>query len=480
MQVLQPYQGWLVILGIALLMIVAVNLVFRSRAVNTKMGYLLGGGSIPWQITGLGIAATWTWAIAVFVAAERAYLSGWVGLFWFTVPNVMALVGFSFAAKKVRERYPNGFTLSGVMRDRFSPRVSRVYQVTLIGLAVASTAVQLLAGGVVASHLTGIDFTAMTIALSVIAMAYTMRAGFGASVLSDVIGLAFILVFGVGTALAVVKSAGISTLTNGLGGIDGDHTHLLTGAGGLLFITFGINSVITLMAGPWGDQNYWQYGWATSRQHAQRAFLLGAGLFALIPTSMGLIGLTVAGAGIVPVDTQLVNLAGVIEWLPTWTLYAFIAYALAVLVTTMDSNFAVIAAFVGHDFSRGKDDRTVVRRSRLAIAGLTALSILIANVPGITLTGLWFFYGTFRIATFLPTVLTLFSRYATEKGMFWGITTACVIGIPLSVWGNFMGVWQATVAAALGTMLLSGGIVLVTGMVTEGRKRAAEVAKEVA
>lgn len=456
MQVLDQAQGWAVILTFAVIMMTVMHFAFRSRAVNTRVGYLLGGGKMPWWFSGAAIAATWTWAIAVFVGAERAYLNGWVGLFWFAVPNILALILFSFGAKKVVHKYPNGFTLSGLMRERYSPRVQRAYHVTLISLATASCAVQLLAGGLIASNLTGINFFAMTVALAVIAMAYTMRPGFGASVVSDFMNLVFIVLFGGTIAVWIFREAGWDTFTAGLSGASGEYTGLIGGAGGLLFFTFAINSIIGLLTGPWGDQNYWQFSWATDHRHVQRAFLLGAFIFAFIPLTMGVLGIIAAGAGLQPVTTQLTNLAAVMAFLPEWTLYPFMLYVFGVLITTIDSNYSVIAAFMGHDFSRGKGDRQAVRRARLAVIAVTAAAVIIANYPGITLLQLFFIYGTFRIATFLPTVFTLFTDWTSERGMFWGITAACVIGVPMMTYGNLSGDWRYSAGAAMLTMIISG------------------------
>ena len=67
------------------------------------------------------VAAAWIWAPALFVSAETAYTQGWVGLFWFVIPNVSCLVLFSFFAAKLRDRFPSGFTLSGYMRNYNCP-----------------------------------------------------------------------------------------------------------------------------------------------------------------------------------------------------------------------------------------------------------------------------------------------------------------------------------------------------------------------
>ena len=67
--------------------------------------------------------------------------------FWFTAPNVLCLVVFAWFAGRVRKLAPDGFTLPGYIRERYSKRVQSLYLLQMISLAACSFAVQLLAGG---------------------------------------------------------------------------------------------------------------------------------------------------------------------------------------------------------------------------------------------------------------------------------------------------------------------------------------------
>ena len=131
---------------------------------------------------------------ALFTSAEKAYLNGVPGLFWFLVPNILCLLIFIPFAKRIRKEMPNGITLSGYMHEKYrSEKVKGVYLFQLTMLTTLSTAVQLLAGGKILSVATGLPLWVMTIVLAVIAFSYSQISGIKASVLTDAIQMIFLL-----------------------------------------------------------------------------------------------------------------------------------------------------------------------------------------------------------------------------------------------------------------------------------------------
>jgi Na+/proline symporter len=141
----------------------------------------------------LSIAATWIWAPALFTSAERAYLQGVPGLFWFLAPNIMCLLLFIPFAEKIRAMMPRGITLSGFMGERYGPAAKRAYLFQLSALSVLSTGVNLLAGAAVLKTITGLPFPLLTVVLAAIAFSYSQFSGIKASVLTDAVQMIFIL-----------------------------------------------------------------------------------------------------------------------------------------------------------------------------------------------------------------------------------------------------------------------------------------------
>lgn len=139
-------NGIMVLVVYAVLMIVA-TIVFAKRDKDSDSFYV-GNRNMGTVRSAMSIAATWIWAPALFTSAEKAYLNGVPGLFWFLVPNILCLLIFIPFAKRIRKEMPNGITLSGYMHKKYrSEKVKGVYLFQLTMLTVLSTAVQLLAGG---------------------------------------------------------------------------------------------------------------------------------------------------------------------------------------------------------------------------------------------------------------------------------------------------------------------------------------------
>ena len=187
--------GIIILAAYAALMI-GVTLIFTRRATNAE-SFHVADRRIGSAVAAMSIAATWIWAPSLFTSSEMAYTRGIPGMFWFTVPNVLCLILFIPFARKIREQYPEGITLTGYMNERYrSGKVKGIYSFQLGALSVLSTAVQLLAGGKTLALLTGLPFWSMTLALAAIAYSYSRFSGLKAAIATDIVQLGIILLGG--------------------------------------------------------------------------------------------------------------------------------------------------------------------------------------------------------------------------------------------------------------------------------------------
>lgn len=474
MTTLTPAAGWALMAAFGLFFFGATWLAARRTGAGeraSKVGFLMAGRHLSWGKASFSIAATWIWAPALFVAAQQGYQHGWVGVFWFTVPNVACLVIFAFFAKRARAMFPDGFTLPSAAADRYSRRVQVLYLVAMIGLAVASFAVQLLAGAVVVTALTGIPFGLVILALSVIALSYTAYAGLRGSVVTDWLQMIVIALVGFGLSAAVIAVAGPEVVAAGFTGADRTYTSLIEGPGAGVFWSFGLSTTIGLISGPFGDQSFWQRAWAVHPSKVRRSFIVGAAIFAIVPIVMASLGFAAAGANLTVQNGTLTNLAAILQWLPDWTVVLFLLYVFAGLVSTMSSQLSSLSTFAGHDFSReGDTGRKIVRRARLGMILLTVAAVGIASVPGIQVVQLFIFYGTLRACTLVPTMVMLVRPgRLPERAAFWGILGSIVLGVPLSAYGNLTGTVPMVVAASLISIGVSGGATLIGAAVQDRR-----------
>lgn len=449
--------GLIVLTVYAIIMLCATVFLTKRETVAEK--FHVGDRDMGTLQSAMSVAATWIWAPALFVSAEKAYANGFVGLFWFLVPNVLCLILFIPFAKRIRERMPKGISLAGFMGEQYhSDKVKGIYLFQLGSLAVLSTGVQLLAGGKILSTITGIPMLPMTILLAAIAYSYSQFSGIKASVLTDAVQMTIMLaVCAVLIPWALSVPGNITAMQQGITGVTGEYTSLFSESGMKVLLGFGIPTAIGLFAGPFGDQCFWQRAFSIKENKIRRAFSLGALLFAIVPLSMGVLGFVAAGKGFSPNDTGIVNFELVAKLFPKWVMVPFLFMVVSGLLSTVDSNLCAISSLsaelrcVSRMNNAGK-----MKAAKLSMLAILAMGILIANIPGVTVTHLFLFYGTLRSATLLPTVFTLTSAKASGKGVFVGIILSLCCGLPVFAYGNIYGIAQYKTLGSLLTVLTAG------------------------
>lgn len=445
-------NGILILAAYAVAMIL-VTVIFTRKEKNVER-FCVGSRRESWIKSALSIAAAWIWAPSLFVSTEKAYSAGWVGLFWFLVPNVLCLIFFIPFAKRIRKEMPEGITLSGYMQDKYrSEGVKRVYLFQLVGLAVLSTGVQLLAGSQILSVATGIPFGVATVLLALIALSYSQFSGIKASLLTGAVQMAFMLTVSVAFLSMGINSKGIQSLILGLSGASGDYNSLWSTEGIEIFLAFGLPTTIGLLSGPFGDQSFWQRAFAVRKDRIGRAFLTGALLFGIVPLSMGVLGFIGAGAGIEVNNLGLANFELIRKLFPAWASLPFLLMVISGLLSTVDSNLCAVSS-LATDIARKKR----LPQAKLAMLGMLAAGILIANIPGLTVTHLFLFYGTLRASTLLPTVLTLKGVKLSAAGIQCGVISALLIGLPIFAYGSLMDSGPYKTAGSLTTVLMSGAV----------------------
>jgi Na+/proline symporter len=414
----------------------------------------------------LSIAATWLMAPALFTSAERAYLQGVPGLFWFLAPNILCLLLFVPFAEKIRRLMPQGVTLSGFMGERYGPGTRWVYLFQLSALSALSTGVNLLAGAAVLKTITGLPFPLLTVILAAIAYSYSRFSGITASVITDAVQMVLIL----GACLLFVPWAlhrnGWGSLATGITGPGGEYGGLFSKTGLEVFLAFGLPSAIGLIAGPFGDQNFWQRAFSIKREKIRSAFFLGAAAFAVVPLSMGLLGYIARGSGFVPANPGVVNLELVAGLFPAWAILPFVFMLVSGPLSTVDSNLCAMASLTTDLFADAGN--MVIPRAAMLLNLI--LGIAIANIPGMTVTGLFLFYGTLRASTFAPTVLALAGKKIRRIAP--GVIASLAAGLPLFAWGTAANLPAVKITGSLVTLGASGLISITGGRLGENEKRA--------
>jgi Na+/proline symporter len=458
--------GWAIV-GIYGLVVFALTTFYVKGYADNKTSFLVARREIGGVAGSMSIAAAWAWAPALFISAQMAYQNGVAGLFWFTIGNFLTLILFGYFVPKLRERMPEGFTLAGYVKEKFSSRVQNIFLLELWMLASCAFAINALAGSKAVETITGLNYHVTSLVLAGIALVYALRGGLKASVVTEIFK---IVVLWAGILLVIpwawIAAGGSLTLTNGLGGITGNGASLINEFALGVFMAVGMSTALGHLGAPWGDNGFYQRAFAIKQHSIMKAFVGGAFVFVFVPLMIGSLGFLAAGMGL-QIPKELVGMTTVIaigSVLPSWTVLVLVFMLLAGLVAVLDSQLNSAASLVGHDiknkFSSNTSEAANIRWSRAGMFALAAMALTIANWPGMTLLTIFLFFGVMRATVWWPMMLHLWKpNMITERGMFWGIVIAFVLGFPTFVYGQqFGGGAHLTMVGTLVAIFGSGAL----------------------
>ena len=419
-----------------------------TRNVGAKAEYLLARRSLGILPISLSIAAAWMWAPALMVAATLGYVYGFWGVFWFSVPNIAAVLLFGPVADRARRRLPDGATYSGFQRRAHSRRV--------MGLFIAQDAMALftnmlanaVAGGFVVSYVFDVPLAWGVAGVLIIPALYTLPGGFRISTITDLFTMSAILGVVVVVAVATIGTASAATLLDGWTGSPGYDVAFI--AAGL-----GLTLTVHLLAAPYSDQTLWQRAWAARPQDVRRAFTLGGLFFAPVPILCGAVGMVVAGSGIVLDNAQAALFVGADTYVGAVAVSALALAVLLAVVDTIDSCMSAVSAFVSDDNTLGWS----VNAGRLLMVAMTAVVGAVALIPGLSILGVQLAYSAVSGSTLLPGLMSLFSRRRpAEPAVFWGMVGGALIGAPVFFYGLSRGDDIVTAWGIVLTVAVSGVI----------------------
>ncbi len=453
--------GYGLVIGFGLIMFAITWTFARWKGYKTKLGFLLAGRNLGWVLGGATIAASWIWAPALFVSSQMAYTKGLAGIFWFTVPNVLALILFAFFAPKIRKKFPEGYTLPQYIKHKLkSESVHKIYLFPYFFYQLMSVTVQLFAGSALLYMLTGINIIIGMILLSVIVLAYSLISGLEASVITDLVQLILIYIPGIIIIISLLSKFGFGAVLPGLAGIE--HTAGILDPS--VAFSYGIVTAIGLISGAISDQQYWQRSFAIKKDQLKKAFIFGGILFGLVPIGLSILGFMAANPALgislpAGVDVSLIGVQTVATLLPTWIFALFVLLLLGGLCSTFDSGLSATSSLFTIDVLKSNDEKKNLKYSRLSMIGITVLGLLVAlaanYIPEFGLQQLWWIFNTVAACVVVPTVLSLYWEKLSAKGVFWGVIVSFFVGIPIFIYGSVIDNAYWIVGASLGIILVS-------------------------
>ncbi len=445
---LSPGLGFALMIGLGLVFLALAYLIKRTLIRNThdfissnrRIGLGFGVGSV---------ISVWTWAMAVMMSSAMTFQWGLSGLFWFVVPNGLALMAMIPLARILRKRMPEGYTISQFAYNRFgrSQAAASVVTMTMIFGILLEILINLKGTSVVMSTVFSIDWRVATVVTVCVVMAYSFFGGLWTAVMTGTINTWMITVPAALVIVAVFDliPGGVDTVFAAVGEADEMNLSILDSAAAA---GFGITLAFGLLASVVADQTFWQKVWSVRKDQVSRTFMWAGALFYPIPICLGMLGLvgigygltaTEIGGDIVAVGPYIVSHIG----LPMTLIIAYTLVILAACYSTIDGASAALSSVVAIDivkrFAPKTGERTLfyITKASMFIGGSVAALIVLS---GVDFTSLVLTTYALKTSILIPLVLAILWPRTNTLGFVAGVILAILIGMPIrSMYGELVG-----------------------------------------
>lgn len=384
---------------------------------GTRDDYLTARSSQRGLILGLSFFASGLGAWILFTPPEVGTFGGLGGILGYALAAAGPFVLLSWFGPAVRNRLPEGVTLSGFVRMRFG-RLMQVYVglVSVFYMFIFVTAELTAVGGAV-ELLGGVKPIVTVLAVAVATAAYTSYGGLRASLRTDswqawaVLGL-------VGAALVAVAATVPTPVLQA------------SKAGAFQITRVGVESLVVLViavtAANLFHQGYWQRTWAAvDVAELKRGAWIGAVLTVPVVAVLGFLGAVAAGVG--QVETPSLALFGLLDGLPTVLVVGMVLLAVALVASSVDTLQNAMVALVADEVGAG---RLSLGAARWLTALLFLPSVVIA-VQGLSVLRLFLIADLLAAATVAPVLLGLWRRVTESAaliGALGGLAAVVVLG----------------------------------------------------
>jgi hypothetical protein len=392
-------------------------LYYLSRHWQTSFtSFLFADRSLQIGSAGLAISAHWFWAIAIFVGPAVAYNWGIIGLLWFAIPNALSLIVVGYLTSRVRENYPEGFSLTTYMKKNFSKRIGGLFQLEFVLISFAALILAFTAVGKLwaFTQLAAIvEPVYASLAIGLITLGFTLRGGIRTSIFTGAFQSILWLVF-LGLTGVAIYNTEISVLSLG-------KNELTTFFNEKFITTFAVAWFVTIIVGATSHGMMWQKAFSMPKENIVPSFVLGAVVFGVISFSLASLGMIAFANGYTVAAPDTAQMITISTLLGVGGLVAFATILLGQTSTVIDSSLNYIASLISAEWL--KSEKVVTSRVIMVIFLLLAWIVSWAKLEIWTVLMLM---GAVRISMFIPLALHVLNFNIKEVAVFYSSIIAIV------------------------------------------------------
>ncbi|THW12977.1 sodium symporter family protein [Aureobasidium pullulans] len=190
--------GYGVVIGLGALFalaMIAVTAIMKKRGnVENAEEFTVAKRSLGTGLTAAGVTSSWTWSTTLLSSVTVAYEYGIAGSFFYAACNSTQIMIFSNLAIESKRKAPNARTFLEIIRVRYGTIAHLSFMFFSLASNILVVSSILIGGAAAINSLTGMSVYASLWLLPMSVTAYTLRGGLRATILTDYVHTAIILI----------------------------------------------------------------------------------------------------------------------------------------------------------------------------------------------------------------------------------------------------------------------------------------------
>ncbi|KAH7343032.1 putative DUR3-urea permease [Rhexocercosporidium sp. MPI-PUGE-AT-0058] len=190
--------GYGVVVGLGALFalgMIGISEVMKRRGnVENSEEFTVAKRSLGTGLTAAGVTSSWTWSTTLLSSVTVAYVYGVAGSFFYAACNSTQIMVFSNLAIQCKRKAPNARTFLEIIRVRYGTIAHFSFMFFSLASNILVVSSILIGGAAAIESLTGMSVYASLWLLPLSVSAYTIRGGLRATILTDYIHTAIILI----------------------------------------------------------------------------------------------------------------------------------------------------------------------------------------------------------------------------------------------------------------------------------------------
>lgn len=404
---------------VTFLLAITLAIFVMNRGVGlTIRNFLFANQALPMLNSSLAIASHWFWAIAIFVGPAVAYNWGVVGLLTFAIPNGISCLIVGILAHRIRDKYPNGFSLTSYIKENFGARVSALYQLEFVLISLAALLLSFTAINKLwefTGLVTVIEPVYASLVIGLITLAFTLRGGIRTSVFTGSVQTVLWVGF-ITTMLFLIPGIPMEAIAG--------KNALTTLANEKFLTTFAVAFVISILVGASSHGMMWQKAFSMPKENILPSFSIAGLIFTFMVVGLGILSITAFGTGLPVKSADTAQMAAILSVAGVAGLVAFATILVGQASTVIDSSLNYIASLITLEWL--KRDQVWISRAIMTGFILLAWTISWAKLEIWTILMLM---SAVRIVMFIPLVLHILQRKLNEQTIFYISIISVIISL---------------------------------------------------